>query len=78
MIQKVTMYRVVCDATDCSVSPQDGGEFYAYAEAFSAQLDAEESGEWLVDEKDDRHLCPEHAPTWCDECGEKHETEVCP
>ncbi len=78
MIVTVPMYRVVCDSTDCSASPQDGGEFYAYLDASGARSDAEESDEWYLSETEDRHLCPKHAPTFCGECDKKHETEPCP
>lgn len=44
MIREVTMYRVVCDYPECEKSPQDDGEFYAWAQAHAAADEASEAG----------------------------------
>lgn len=64
--QEVTMYRLVCDADDCTASPQDDSDYWAWGSKEGAASDAEDCGWWLDD--DGRHLCDEHRPT-CSACG---------
>lgn len=55
--QTATMYRVVCDAPDCDSSPQDGGDYYAWADA-GAAYDEAIGGDWVI--RPGLDLCPEH------------------
>ncbi len=77
MIVTVPMYRVVCDAKDCKTSAQDAGEYVAWREAGTALDEAMES-DWWSSEDGKRQLCSVHAPSQCDECEKKHESEMCP
>ena len=54
---EVTMYRVVCDYTDCGASPDD--EYYAWADADQAGWAAQEDGAWLILDGD-LHYCQKH------------------
>ena len=59
MIREVIMYRVECSADGCDDSPQENGDYYAWADTGTAHDEAV-NGDWFV--HDDEHLCPEHAP----------------
>jgi hypothetical protein len=58
MIKDVVMHRVICDAPECGESPQDYGDFYAWADDGQAEDEATEA-EWLITE-DGKHYCPAH------------------
>lgn len=47
-VVEVTMYRIVCDHEGCTNSPQDGGEYYAYADADGAFAEADDSDWYIV------------------------------
>lgn len=72
-LETVPMYRVVCDYDGCKASPSDDGDYVAWSDADGAVYQAEES-DWFVG-KLDAHFCPAHAPSWCDECDERHEDD---
>jgi hypothetical protein len=59
VIETVKMYRVRCDADGCDASPQDDGDFYAWASSDSAMDEATDCDWYVVDSAT---FCREHAP----------------
>lgn len=47
-VAEVTMYRIVCDHEGCTNSPQDGGEYYAYADQDAPLAEAEDADWYIV------------------------------
>lgn len=56
-IKTVEMYRLVCDEPGCEASPQDGGDYFAWADRGSAYDDAA-YGFWTI--RPNLDLCPDH------------------
>jgi len=56
-VKTVTMYRVQCDEPGCEDSPQEGGDYYAWAD-HGAAYDEAMGGDWTI--RDGLDLCPEH------------------
>lgn len=52
-----TMYRVVCDEEGCDSSPQDHGDYFAWADV-GAAYDEANGGDWAI--RPGLDLCPEH------------------
>ncbi len=61
-IKEVTYYVVACDTDDCERTPHDDGDYTAWGQVDGALDDLANAYDWYAS-KDDRHLCPDHAPT---------------
>lgn len=70
MFETVTMYRLICDFPDCGACAQEGGEYSAWGEPSSAEMDAEYS-DWVRGAEDDstesKWFCGGHPSVWASE-----------
>jgi hypothetical protein len=66
-IQKVTMYRVVCDAAGCDVKTGDLGDYSAWGEEQHAVDEWDACDQQVTD--DGKHFCDNHRVPTCCECG---------
>lgn len=68
-IREITMYQIVCNASDCEYSTKDlGSDYWAWSDSAGAEEEWNNSDGLTIDGASSReHYCHKHW-AWCTEC----------